>query len=1083
METRIMPRAILHALFLLLLLCAIAGAQQQAPLLIGRVAINRTHIAFAYAGDVWLVERAGGEAKRVGAQAGSNNFPAFSPDGSQLAYASQTGNSWDVYVSPAQGGGEARRLTFHPNTDFPVGWTPDGKSVLFSSNRSAFPRLYTMNIDGSMLPWELPLPKAQFGSFSPDGKRIAYSPMAATVGDWRFYRGGSKGLIWLVNLSDGALEKLPSGDYNDLMPMWVGDKIYFISDRTGTYNLYSYDLGNKQTKQLTTFETYGIRWAAATSDAIVFARDGRLHLFNLASNQARVLDVKVAPDMAETRSHTVNASRTIEWVTLSTSGDRVVLDARGEAFIFDPKSGEAKNITQTSGVAERWATLSPDSKQIAYFSDESGEYQLHVRLAGGSGPIKKITIEPKPSFYRELTWSPDSKKIAFTDKHLALWFADVESGTARRVDTSTYSYQEEFYPAWSPDSRYLTYSKHLRNRVRTVYIYEVDAGRAHQITDGRTHTESPVFDASGKYLYFLSSPNAGTSEFGWGVLSSELARPLVTRRAHLIVLQNNEPSPLLPDGSPNTEVKLEASAAPLRIDFDDIAQRVVDLPMQPRDYSRLMPGQAGQLFVLVNEWPKSPAPGAGPSQAIYVYDVTKPPKFNKLVEEIRGYEISRDGKRLLYLKERDWFLVSTDGPPKPDEGKLDFKSLEVTIDPRAEWQQMYRESWRIMRDWFYDPNHHGQNLPELERHYAEYLPTITRRADLNGLLNMMLGHISVSHLVVSGGDLPQSGPPPRTGLLGADYEVVGGRYRFKHIYRSTQYNSPSGSSLAPLDRPGAMAREGEYLLAVDDQPVEASRSVYSYFDGKVNQPVKIKVGPSANGDGARNLTVFPMPNESQLRRANWAEENRRRVEQLSNGKLGYIYVADYGPATIDVMRGLVGYADRPGIVIDQRFNGGGVTPDYLIEWLRRKPIYYYMFREGDDIATPTNPGPAAKVLVVNENNFSAAETFAFMYKLAHVGPIVGARTGGGGIGPYAFTPDLIDGGFVQLPNRAAYNPDGSSFGIENLGVMPDYEVEVTPRDFMAGRDPQLEKAVQVALAEAARNPAVAPKRPKYPVHK
>ncbi|MDT5063806.1 MAG: tricorn protease [Acidobacteriota bacterium] len=1075
-----MHRTILPCLILLLLLCTIAEAQQ--PMLIGRVAINRTHIAFAYAGDIWLVERSGGEAKRIGAQPGSNNFPAFSPDGSQLAYASQTGNSWDVYVSAATGG-EARRLTFHPNTDFPVGWTPDGKSVLFSSNRSAFPRLYTINAGDPTLPAELPLPKAQFGSFSPDGKRIAYSPMAATVGDWRFYRGGSKGLVWLVNLSDGALERLPPGDYNDLMPMWVNNKIYFISDRTGTYNLYSYDLGNKQTKQLTTFDNYGIRWAAATSDAIVFVRDGRLNLFDLASNQARVLDVKVTPDLAETQSRTVNASRTIEWGTLSSNGDRVVLSARGDVFIFDPKSNEAKDMTQTSGAAERWASLSPDGKQLAYFSDESGEYQLHVRLADGSGTVKKIAIEPKPSFYRELTWSPDSKKIAFADKRLALWFADVESGAAHRVDTSTYSFQEEFYPAWSPDSRYLTYSKHLRNRVRTVYIYELEAGRAHQITDGRTHTESPAFDASGKYLYFLSSPNAGTSEFGWGVLNGELARPLVTRRIHMIVLQNGELSPLLPSGNPNPEVKLEASSAPSRIDFDEIERRVVDLPTQPRDYARLIPGQAGQLFVVVNEWPKSAALGAGPSEAIYVYDLTKPPKFNKLVEDIGGYEISGDGKHLLYVKERNWFLVSTDAPPKPDEGKLDFKSLEVKIDPRAEWQQMYREAWRIMRDWFYDPNHHGQNLPELERHYAEYLPTITRRADLNGLLNMMLGHISVSHLGVGGGDAPQGGPPPRIGLLGADYEIDGGRYRFKRIYRSTQYNSPSGSSPAPLDRPGAVVREGEYLLAVEDQSVETTKSVYSYFDGKVSQPVKIKVGPSANGEGARSITVFPMPNESQLRQANWAEENRRRVEQLSNGKLGYIYVSNYGPATVDFMRGLVGYADRPGVVIDQRFNGGGITPDYLIEWLRRKPIYYYMFREGDDIATPVNPGPAAKVLIVNENNFSAAETFAFMYKLAHVGPIVGARTGGGGIGPYVFTPGLIDGGSVQLPNRAAYNPDGSSFGIENSGVTPDYEVEVTPRDFMAGRDPQLEKAVQVALAEAAKNPIVAPKRPKYPVHK
>jgi tricorn protease len=1083
-ETRLMFRASLSFLLLLLLSCFNAQAQTTAPMLIGRVAVNRTHVAFSYAGDIWLVERAGGEARRLNAEPGANNFPVFSPDGSQLAFARQTGPAWDVYVGPASGGGEARRLTFHPGTEFPFGWTPDGKRVLFASNRSSFQRVYSLEPGGSPLPAELPLPRASGGSLSPDGRRIAYSPMATNVGDWRFYRGGAKGLIWIVNLSDGALERLPSGDYNDLMPMWVGNKIYFISDRTGTYNLYSYDLSNKQTKQLSTFEKYGIRWASAGPDAIVFVRDGRIHLYDLASNQTRVLEVRVKPDTKEMDERTVNASRMIDWVMPSADGERLVFTARGEVLLFDPSSGEARNLSQTPAVVERFATTSPDGKQVAYFSDESGEYQLHVRPIEGSGVVKKIAIEQKPSFYRELTWSPDSKKIAFSDKRLALWYADVEAGSTKRVDTSVYSYQEELRPAWSPDSRYLTYSKHLHNRVRTVYIFDLADGRTQQVTDGRTHTESPVFDASGKYLYFFSSPNAGTSEFGWGVLSGVLARSLVVRRAHLIVLQNDQPSPLLPNGQPDPSVKLEASTAPMRIDFEGISKRVVDLPLQPRDYAQLIPsGQAGQLFVVVYEWPKSASLGSNPSQAIYTYDLTKPPKFEKLIEEIGGFEISRDGKRLLYTKERNWFLVSTKEPPKPDEGKLDLKRLEVKINPRAEWTQMYREAWRIMRDWFYDPNHHGQNISELERHYAEYLPSITRRSDLNGLLNMMLGHVSVSHLGVGGGDQPQQGPPPRVGLLGADYEIEGNRYRFKRVLRSTQYNSPSGSAVAPLDRPGATVREGEYLLEVEGQSVEATKSVYSYFEGKVNQPVKIKVGPAASGAGARTLTVFPLADESQIRRANWAEENRRRVEQLSAGKLGYIYVANYGPATIDMMRGLVGYSDRPGVVIDQRYNGGGITPDYLIEWLRRRPIYYYMFREGDDIATPTNPGPNTKVLIVNENNFSAAETFAFMYKLARVGPIVGTRTGGGGIGPYVYTPNLVDGGNVQLPNRAAYNPNGITFGIENVGITPDYEVEITPRDLLAGRDPQLEKAVQVALAEAAKNPIVAPKRPRYPIHK
>jgi tricorn protease len=523
-----MLKALLIALSMLLLCAAsFAQATQTEPprMLFGRVAVNRTHIAFFYAGDLWTVERGGGEAKRVPAPAGaSNNFPAYSPDGSQLAFSRQTpGGNWDVFVMPASGG-EARRLTFHPASDFVVGWSPDGKNVLFSSNRTPDVRLYAIPAAGAPMPAELPLPRAPYGSLSPDGARIAYSPMASSPGDWRFYRGGTKGLVWLANVRDGAMEKLPVGDYNDYFPMWLGDKIYFVSDRDFTTNLYVYDLASKRTQQLTTFKQYGIRWAAACGDAVVLARDGRLYLYDLKTNQTRVVPVTAAPDTAELKPRNANVARTIESLLLSADDERVAVGARGEALVFDPAKNEARNLTQTPGVAERYPTLSPDGRRVAYFSDESGEYQLHVRAADGAGSVKKISIEPKPSYYRELTWSPDSRHVAFTDKRLALWVADVDAGAARQVDRSVYSYQEEWFPAWSPDGRWLTYSKQLHNRVRTVFIYDAQAGgAAHQITDGRTHTESPIFDRNGKYLYFLSSPNAGLSEYGWGVLNGTLA--------------------------------------------------------------------------------------------------------------------------------------------------------------------------------------------------------------------------------------------------------------------------------------------------------------------------------------------------------------------------------------------------------------------------------------------------------------------------------------------------------------------------------------------------------------------------------
>lgn len=1059
-------------------------AQSPAPMLFSRLTVNQTHIAFSYAGDIWLVDRAGGEARQLTNNAAEENFPVFSPDGSQLAFSRQVGGNWDVYLMPA-GGGDARRVTYDPRPDFAIGWTPDGKSILQSSNPNLVQQLQLIQTDGVM-PRLLPLPKALLGSISPDGTRIAYTPSGG-ISDWRFYRGGSRGQIWLANLNDGAVEKLTQGDYNDDSPMWVGDKIYFISDRTSAYNLFVYDLKSKQTKQLSSFVQHGVRWTAAGGGVIAFVRDGRIHIYDPATAKTTTLDVRVSPDTPELKSRSVNAVRTIDWASLSASGDQLVFGSRGELLLFNPKSGESQNLTQTPGVAERYPAISSDGRSLAYFSDESGEYQLHIRPLSGEGPVKKIAIEQRPTFYRELTWSPDSKHVAFTDKRLALWVADVAAGTTRRVDSSTYSYQEAWFPNWSPDARWLAYSKHLPNRVRTAYIYDVQAGQTHQVTDGHTHVQSPVFDRGGKYLYFISSSNAGTSEYGWGVLNGVVARPLVTRRLHVMVLQEGQPIPISPAG-PNPDAKFDEPLSQVRIDFDHIGQRVIDFNLPNGDYEQLATGKPGLLYVLTNEWPKSPTLGTGPAQTLYLYDLSKPAKLEKLVEEIRSFDVSTDGDRMFYLKGRgpEWFIVSALAAPKADEGKLDLKKLEVTVDPRAEWKQMYRESWRIMRDWFYDPNHHGQNLAELERHYGGYLPGIARRTDLNALFNRMLGHISVSHLGVGGGDQPPpAGPPDRTGLLAADYEIDQNRYRFKRIYRTMPYSSPSGFAPAPLDLPGARVKDGEYLLAVEDTKVDASKSVYSYFEGKAGQRVRIKVGPSPDGTGSRTLTVFALPPQAEaiIRRANWSEQNRRLVEKLSGGKLGYVYVENYGAAINDFIRGLTGYSERPGLIIDQRFNGGGITPDYLIEWLRRKPLYNYTFREGDDIAVPVNPGPAVKVLITNENNFSAAETFAFMYKLGKVGPIVGTRTGGGGIGPYVFTPSLIDGGNVQLPNRAAYDPSGSSWGVENVGVTPDVEVEITPKDWMMGRDPQLEKAVQVAMEELKKAHLSSPKKPKYPIHK
>jgi tricorn protease len=1079
-------RRLIFLTFLIAAGCSASFAQEQSgPRLFHQPTVNQTHIAFAYAGDIWIVERGGGQARRLTTDPAAEDYPIFSPDGAQLAFSRVVAGDWDVFVMPAAGG-EARQITFNPEMDICRGWTPDGRNLLFVSHRDEenVYRLYSLPFPDGVHPTPLPLPVAINGSYSPDGTRIAYTPRDSINSDWRFYRGGKMSQIAIARLSDSSVEKLTVGEFNDRHPMWVGDKIYFVSDRNAIYNLYVYDLKTKLTKQLTSFEQYGIKWATATKDAIAFVRDGRLHLFDFKTNQARVIDVQVDADMSALKPRTVNASRWIESASLSSKGDRVIFGARGEAIVFDPSKNEARNLTATSGAAERYPMLSPDGRLVAYFSDESGEYLLHVRAVSGEGAVKKISIEPKPTFYRELTWSPDSKKVTFADKHLSIWQADIDKGTVARIDTSTYSAQDRYYPAWSPDSRWLAYSKRLANRMGTIYIYDAQTGKKHQITDGSIHAEFPTFDASGKYLYFTSSGTAGLSEFGWGVLGGIMSRILVTRRLHLIVLEDSKPSPLLSNLQPNPDVKTDQRETNVQIDFENIDRRIITLPLQARDYAELAAGKPGELYALVTEWPKSPGLRSQETLTLYRYTLSKPREMEKLVEGLHQFILSGDGDKLLYRRGQVWALTDADKAAKAENARLDLKALEIKVDPAAEYKQIFHEAWRVMRDYFYDPNHHGQNLVELERHYGEYLPTVARRADLNDLMRQMLGHISVSHLGVGGGDAPPGGPPGRIGLLGADYRVDQNRYQITRIYRSVSIHSPSLNVSAPLDQPGLNVKEGEYLLAIDGQEIDATKSVDTYFVGKAGQAVKLKIGPKPTGDGARTITVVPTNGENTLRLANWAERNRQMVNKLSGGRLGYIYVPDYGTGIEDFYQGMLGYRDnKQGLIIDQRYNGGGITSDAIIEMLNRKPLYYYMFRDGEDIATPTNPVNGPKVLITNEYNGSAAETFAFMFKLGKVGTIVGKRTGGGGIGPYVFTPDPIDGGGIQLPNRAAYNPNTGSWDIENFGITPDIEVEILPKDWLAGRDPQLEKAVEVAMKELAKTKPAPKLRPKYPVHK
>jgi tricorn protease len=1032
----------------------------QAPLPITAVSVSQTQIAFSYAGELWLVGRPGGAAKKLVTQPGDKTRPHFSPDGTQIAFAIELAGVAQTYVI-ATAGGAARQLTWHPKDTVPLGWTADGQHILLRSWRitDQITRLFTIPATGGFEA-EVPVPKGSGGAFSPDGKRLAYMPARVATTTWRNYRGGMTSPLWIATLADSQIEALPNDGSNNRNPMWIGDKIYFVSDRTFTANLFSFDTKTKKIEQLTKFEKYDISAAAACDDAIVLVQDGRLHLFDLQSKQTRIVPVTVNADDAETKPRQVNVARNVHNYQIAPNGVHALFTARGEVLTVSDK-GEVRNWTNTSGAAERNAAWSPDGNWLAYFSDESGEYQLHLRATTGESQTRKINIEKSPSFYGEPVWSPDSKRLAFYDKRSNVWIVNRETNQVTRVDNSIHPEPETLTAAWSRDSQWLAYEKNLPNRLKAVFLHSLAAGKSFQVTNSLYHAEAPAFDASGKYLYFLQSSNAAMRRaFGMTMFTF---RTLVTKTVNVAVLSKDGVSPLAPNAQQNTATS---------IDPEGITNRIVTLPLPPRDYAGLQTGKAGIIFVQ--------EAGTSGTPTLHKFDVNtrRPEKF---LEGISGFAVAADGSKLLYEARGSFAIVATDAPPKPNDGKLDLAAFAVQLNPRDEWRQIYNEAWRLMRDYFYDANHHGQNLTALKEHYAAYLPQLVRREDLSNVMQEMFSHLTVSHLGVGGGDIPQVGAPANTGLLGADYEVAQGRYRIKRILVGDN-SSPLLTS--PLAQPGVHVKVGDYLLAVDGQEIKAEENLYRYFVGKAGRPTQIKVAATASGDNARTYTVVPLPGENTLRLFNWIEGNRRKVAELSGGKLAYIYLPDTGNTGYTLFnRDFYAQLDKQGVIIDERSNSGGAPADYFIDLLKRQPLSSYAFREGAEMPFPVATIPGPRVMIINEDAGSGGDTLPWMFRASGLGMLVGKRTWGGGIGGYINLPRFVDGGQMAAPNRGFFNPKKGTWDIENHGVAPDIEVEMNPAAVRAGHDPQLEKAVQIALEELKKTPAVAVKKPKYPVYK
>jgi len=1078
------------------------GMAQEKPLLMRQPTMSRTHIVFSYAGDLWIAPRNGGAATQLTDGVGNETSPQFSPDGTTVAFTGEYDGNVDLYTVPASGG-VPKRMTYHPGFDALAGWTPDGKQLLFVSQRASdsgrFARLFTMPVDG-VFPAEVPLPMGYDGSYSPDGAKLAYEPLPRGFGAWKRYRGGMASAVWIANLSDSSVEKLPRVDSNDFNPMWVGDKVYFLSDRSGPITLFAYDTKAKKVAQLIQNNGLDIKSASAGPDGIVYEQFGSLNIYDLKSGKNSKVNVTINGDMLSLRPKYEKVGSRISAASISPTGARAVFEARGDIISVPAEKGDARNLTNTTGVAERDPSWSPDGKWIAYFSDESGEYQLHLRDQKGMGEVKKINLGDPPSFFYNPTWSPDSKKIAYTDKRLNHWYVDIEKGQPVKVDTLSRGFS--LATSWSPDSRWLTYAKPLKSWYNAVFVYSLEDGKSTQITDGLSDALSPVFDKSGKYIYFTASTDIGPRVFGFD-MSSYPHRP--TRSVYVAVLKKTDPSPLAPEsdeekvaeekpsekkegestGAGEGEKKADVAQAPagapkpadkkeppkVTIDFDNISQRILALPPPNRNYVGLAAGKPNTLFIIE-------VPDGAQGATLHKFDLEKR-KFDKALDNINSFELSANGEKMLYRQQQNWFIAATAtlGTPafKPGEGKIKTEEMEVYVSPRAEWDQMYRETWRIERDFFYAPNYHGLDLQATAKKYEPYLASLAHRADLNYLFQEMLGELSVGHLYVGGGDTPDPKRVPG-GLLGADYKIENGRYRFAHVYNGENWNP---NFRAPLTQPGVNVVAGEYLLAVKGRNLTANDNIYSFFESTANKQVVIKVGPNPDGSGSREVTVVPIQNEIGLRNLAWIEENRRKVDKMSDGKLAYIYLPDTaGGGYTFFNRYYFSQLDKQGAVVDERFNSGGQAADYVVDYLKKPLMSYWAVRDGEDWRQPFGVMPGPKAMLINEYSGSGGDYLPYMFRRAQVGPLIGKRTWGGlvGIGGY---PTLIDGGSVTAPHFAFYTPEGK-WEIENHGVAPDVEIELDPKAWREGRDIQLEKAVSWLMEELKKNPQKPVQRPPYP---
>jgi tricorn protease len=1112
---------VLISLLIALVGCSIEGlAQSGGTRLLRSPSVSETQIAFAYAQNIWVVPRAGGMARRVTSFPGQTSNPHFSPDGKWIAFSGEYAGNQDVYIVPADGG-EPKRLTWHPSPDLVQGWTADGQKVLFSSARATAaptgaPRFWTVSVNGT-IEEPMPLPRGFQGKISPDGSHIAYRMNNSWDDERRNYRGGQNRPIWIVDVKTWDLVSPPWTDSKDIDPAWLGNTVYFISDRDGVENVWAYDTGLKKLTELTHFRDFDVKTLDAGGGVVVFEQAGYIHELDPKSGKEHIVPITVAGDFPWMMPRWEDVSSRITNMNLSPTGKRILVDARGEIFTIPAEKGDVRNLTNSSDAADRDPAWSPDGKSIAYFSDRSGEYKLYIENPDGLTPAREITI-PHPKHYYTVSWSPDSKKILCHDTDLKVWVIDATSGSIKQVGNDPIMVPARtLNPTWSPDSKWVAYSAHLKSLYRAIFVANAETGDVKQVTDGLSDAVWPVWDASGKYLWFLASTDFGLKS-QWLDMTNYPFNP--TYGLYMAVLSKSEASPLLPESDEDTGVpqpgpirggnRAEGTSgeAPaggsggqgqnrargpitVTIDWDGLGKRILSVPGVPeRQYSNLQAGTDGTVFYLqAGQNQAGPAGGGGAELIRYKLSDRRAITYVNGVAVGQGftpYAVSADGKKLVYRAAGgggggfgpgggggnppapQLFIIDADSRtvPQPGTGRVNY-SLRMYLDPTEEYKQIFNEMWRNQRDYLYVPNLHGTDWNKDKEMYSQLLPYVKHRADLNYLMDMMGAEIAIGHSYVRGGDMPDV-PNSNAGLLGADFSVENGRYRITKIYDNENWNPDLRS---PMAVPGVNVGVGDYLVAINGVELKGSDNIYRLLDGTANRQIQITVNEKPSMDGARSYTVVPVASEAALRTRAWVEANRRLVDQLSGGQLAYVYLPNTGqPGYTSFNRYYFSQQDKKGVIIDERYNGGGSAADYIIDVLQRDFDGYFNNVAGDryPFTSPAAGIWGPKVMIINEMAGSGGDLMPYMFKFRKIGPLVGKRTWGGLVHT-ADTPVFVDGGSAIAPRGGFFSKDGK-WAVENTGVTPDIDVENWPKDMIAGHDPQLERAVEEGMRLLKANP-------------